>query len=84
MTPAPPPKGPDRLQEWVLWYLLQRDEAGLVTTGRDLLWPSDVESLVEMGLVSLAQSHNVAPLQRTVSATTVVRLTEAGKHYFDK
>ena len=84
MTPAPPPKGPDLLQEWVLWYLLQRDKAGLVTTGRDLFWPSDVEPLVEMGLVSLTQSHNVASLQRTVSVTTVVRPTEAGKHYFER
>jgi hypothetical protein len=32
MKPAPPPKGPDRLQEWVLWYLLEREKAGLVTT----------------------------------------------------
>lgn len=84
MKPALPPKGPDRLQEWVLWYLLGRAKAGLVTTGRDLFWPSDVEPLVEMGLVSLTQSHSVASLQRTVSVTTVITLTEAGKHYFER
>ena len=84
MKPAPAPKGPDRLQEWILWYLLEREKAGLVTTGRDLFWPSDVEPLVELDLVSLTQSHNVASLQRIVSATTVVTLTEAGKHYFER
>ena len=84
MTPSPPPKGPDRLQEWVLWYLLERERAGMVTKGRDLFWPSDVEPLVEMGLVSLAQSHNVASLLQKVSATTIVSLTETGRHYFER
>jgi len=84
MNPAPAPRGPDRLQEWVLWYLLNREKAGQVTTGRDLFWPSDVEPLVELGLVSLTQSHDVASLQRTVSATTIVRLTVSGKHYFER
>jgi hypothetical protein len=84
MTPAPPPKGPDRLHEWVLWHLLEREKAGLVTRGRDLFWPSDVEPLVAMALVSLTQSHNVASLQQTVSATTIITLTEAGRHYFER
>ena len=84
MKPAAAPKGPDRLHEWVLWYLLEREKAGLVTKGRDLFWPSDVEPLVEMGLVRLTQSHNIPSQQKTVSASTVVSLTETGKHYFER
>jgi hypothetical protein len=73
-----------RLQEWVLFYLIERERNGLETKGRDLFWPSDVEPLVEMGLVSLEQSHAIPSLQKSVSASTIVRLTDAGRHYFER
>ena len=84
MTESPPPQGPSRLQEWVLWHLLERDRTGQVTKGNDIFWPSDVEPLVEMGLVTLTQTHCIPSLQKTVSGSTVIGLTEAGKHYFER
>ena len=84
MTPSPPPTPPTRLQEWILFYLLERERSGLVIKGKDLFWPSDVEPLVGMGLVTLSQSHVIPSLQSTISASTVVSLTEAGRHYFER
>jgi hypothetical protein len=84
MTPSPPPTPPTRLQEWILFYLLDRENSGRVTKGNDLFWPSDVEPLVDLGLVTLSQSHAVSSLQKTVSASTVISLTESGRHYFER
>ena len=84
MIPSPPPPPPTRLQEWILFFLVDRERSGRVTTGRDLFWPSDVEPLVGMGLVTISQSHEIPSLQTTISVSTVVSLTEAGRHYFER
>jgi hypothetical protein len=84
MTPSLPPTPPTRLQEWILFFLIDREKSGRVTKGRDLFWPSDVEPLVSMGLVAISQSHEIPSLQITISASTVVSLTEAGRHYFER
>jgi hypothetical protein len=83
-TPSEPPTPPTHLQEWILFYLLEREKSGRATKGNDLFWPSDVEPLVEMGLVALSQSHDVPSLQTKISGSTVVSLTDTGRHYFER
>ena len=78
------PQPPTRLQEWILFYLREREKSGLATKGRDLLFPSDVEPLLEMGFVSIRQSHDIPSGQQVISPSTVVSLTETGKHYFER
>jgi hypothetical protein len=85
MIPSPPPIGPTRTQEWILLFLVDREKSGRTTRGADFwLLAEDVEPLVEMGLISLTQTHDIPSLQGKISATTVVTLTETGRHYFEK
>jgi hypothetical protein len=73
----------NRIQEWVLFFLIDRDKNGLVTKGKDVFWPSDVMPLEETGFITIEQSNVIPSLQKSIMATTVIRLTEKGKHYFD-
>ena len=83
MTPFEPPKPLSRVEEWILLFLVDREKSGRLTTGNDFwLLASDVEPLVERGFVHLAQSHAIPSLQNKISASTVVELTEKGRHYF--
>jgi hypothetical protein len=78
------PEPPSRLERWILFYLLEREKMGLLTKGNDLLSVSDVEPLVKQGFVSITQSHDVPSLQNSIIASTVVSLTEQGRHYFER
>jgi hypothetical protein len=84
MKESPPPQGPGRVQEWILWYLIERESAGKTTKGNDVFWPQDIEPLVGLGLVSITQTHCVPSLQKTISASTVISLTETGRRYFER
>ena len=74
----------NRVQEWVLFFLIDRERNGLVTMGRNVLSDLDVEPLVESGFVTLEQTHAVSTLQKNIMATTVIHLTENGRHYFER
>ena len=85
MTPSPPPQPLSRVEEWILLFLVDREKSGRTTKGNDFwLLASDVEPLVERGFVSLTQSHVIPSLQNKIMATTVVSLTEKGRHYFER
>jgi hypothetical protein len=73
----------ERLQEWILFFLIDREKNGLVTTGRYVFWPSDMMPLEELGFITLEQSHVVPSLQNIIMATTVIHRTEKGRHYFE-
>jgi hypothetical protein len=75
---------PSRVQEWILFFLLQREKLGLETIGADLLFPNDHEfqELLDRGLVEIEQLHGVPSLQRHISASTIVRITRKGSEYF--
>jgi hypothetical protein len=73
-----------RVQEWVLFYLIEREKNGQITQGKDLLWPEDVEPLVDLGLVKLEQSNVIPSLQKKVMGTTIVQLTSNGRTYFER
>jgi hypothetical protein len=75
---------PSRVQEWILFFLIQREKLSLETRGSDLLFPNDDEfqELIDRGLVEIEQLHCVPSLQRRISASTVVRLTHKGSKYF--
>jgi hypothetical protein len=77
------PSQPTRLQEWILFFLLDREKQGLATKGKDVFWTSDVESLQECGFITLEQSNVIPSLQDKIMAATIIRLTEQGRHYFD-
>jgi hypothetical protein len=74
----------DRVCEWALFFLIDRERNGLTTKGRDLFWASDVEQLADFELVELEQSNVIPSLQKKIMGTTVIRLTEKGRHYFDR
>jgi hypothetical protein len=78
-----PPCSPTHLEEWILFFLADREKQGLVTKGKDVFWTSDVEPLQELGLIALEQSHAIPSLQNKVMADTTICLTEKGRHYFD-
>ena len=78
------PRAPSRLEEWILFYLLQRERLGLTTKGGDLFWSSDVEPLVQMGFVGISQSHDILSRQEIISGSTVVSLTDKGRNYFER
>jgi phage antirepressor YoqD-like protein len=77
-------KNMNRLQEWILFFLLDREKNGLVTKGRDLFWPTDVQPLVEMGMIEIEQTNVIPSLQKSITASTIVRVTEKGRQYFEK
>ena len=77
-------QAPNHLQEWILFYLRERERLGLATKGADLFWPSDVEPLLEMGFVSVEQSHEMPSRQRVISGSTLVSLTEKRRNYFQR
>jgi hypothetical protein len=77
-------RAPTRLEEWILFYLLQRERLGLTTKGRDLLWSSDLQSLLQMGYVTIVQSHEIPSRQEVIAASTVVILTDKGRNYFER
>jgi hypothetical protein len=56
-------RAPTRLEEWILFYLLQRERLGLTTKGRDLLWSSDLQSLLQMRYVTIVQSYEIPSRQ---------------------
>jgi acyl-CoA thioester hydrolase len=72
------------LQEEILFYLIQREQEGKITKGKDLLYSKQVEPLVQLGLIRLEQSHAVPSLENSVMATTVLHLTETGRRYFER
>jgi hypothetical protein len=74
----------NRLQEWILFYLIDREKRGITTKGRDLFFPSDVEPLLDLGMIEIEQSHEVDSLLKTIMVTTTVRLTEKGRNYFER
>lgn len=79
------PKPLTRVEEWVLLFLVDREKCGRVTKGDDFwLLASDVEPLVERGFVALTQQHAIPSMQNTISSSTLVTLTEKGRHYFDR
>jgi hypothetical protein len=82
--PQQRPAPPTHLEEWILFYLIERESMGLVTKGKDLLWTSDVEPLIKRGFVIITQSHDVPSLQKSITASTIVSLTEIGRHYFER
>jgi hypothetical protein len=85
MRPSEPPKPLSRVEEWILLFLVDREKSERITRGNDFwLLASDVEPLVERGFVLLTQPHAIPSLQNKISATTVVGLTEKGRHYFER
>jgi hypothetical protein len=56
-------RAPTRLEEWILFYLLQRERLGLTTKGRDLLWSSDLQSLLQTRYVTIVQSYEIPSRQ---------------------
>jgi hypothetical protein len=85
MIPSPPPKPLSRVEEWILLFLVDREKSGRITKGNDFwLLASDVEPLVEREFVALSQSHVIPSLQKKIMPTTVVSLTEKGRHYFER
>ena len=83
--PSQPPPPLTRVQEWVLLFLVDREKSGRITKGNDFwLLASDVEPLVGQGFVVLTQTHAIPSLQNKISASTVVNLTEEGRHYFER
>ena len=66
----------NRVQEWVLFFLIDRERNGLVTMGRNVLSDLDVEPLVESGFVTLEQTHAVSTL---LALTPALSLGERGK-----
>jgi hypothetical protein len=79
-----PNRAPTRLEEWILFYLLQREKLGLTTKGRDLLWSSDLQPLLQMGFVTILQSQDIPSRHEIISASTEVSLTERGRNYFER
>ena len=73
-----------RVQEWVVFYLIEREKNGHITKGKDLFWAEDVEPLVDLGLVKLEQSNVIPSLQKKVMGTTVIQLTDDGRTYFER
>jgi hypothetical protein len=74
----------NRLQEWILFLLIQREKNGQTTKGMDLFWPSDVEPLLDLGMIRLEQTHAIPSLQKKIMVTTIVHLTEKGRNYFER
>jgi hypothetical protein len=77
-------KSVKRIQEWILFYLVEREKNEQITTGKDLFFAEDVEPLIELGLIRLEQSHAIPSLQNSVMATTIIHLTDSGKYYFER
>ena len=75
---------PSRLQEWILFWLIQREANGQKTTGKDVFWASDVESLLAFEMITLEQTHVVPSLQDKIMQTTEIHLTDKGRHYFER
>jgi hypothetical protein len=74
-----------RLQELIVFLLIAREKFGRATSGNELWWwKSDVEPLVELGMIELKQLNAIPSLQNRISPSTIIRLTERGGHYFDR
>jgi hypothetical protein len=74
----------NHLEEWILFFLIQREKLGLETKGHDLFWQRDVIPLAEAGMVELEQSNAIPSLQKEISASTVIRVTDKGRNYFER
>jgi hypothetical protein len=74
----------NRLQKWILFYLIDREKRGLTTKGRDLFFRSDAEPLLDLGMIGIEQSHQVESLLKKIMVTTTIRLTEKGRNYFER